>query len=85
VVEDGAEVHESVILHDCVVEAGARVERAILDVEARIGTRATAGAGKGARASVGEEDIVVVGRGAEVAPRSTLEPGERLSPASSEA
>jgi glucose-1-phosphate adenylyltransferase len=37
VVEAGAVVEESVILHDAVIRAGARVERAIVDAGVEVG------------------------------------------------
>ena len=51
VIEPGAEVVDSVLLHDVVVRAGARVERAVLD----------AGAEVGAGAQVGGPDGLVLG------------------------
>ena len=45
-VERGAEVVESVVLSDVVIEPGARVERAILDKYARVGESALVGHGE---------------------------------------
>jgi glucose-1-phosphate adenylyltransferase len=43
VVEQGAEVHDSILLHDSYVGAGAQVTRAILDSEAHVEENATVG------------------------------------------
>jgi glucose-1-phosphate adenylyltransferase len=45
VVEKGAVVEDSVILQDCVIGKGARVVRAILDKEVRVGSNAVLGVG----------------------------------------
>jgi glucose-1-phosphate adenylyltransferase len=45
VVKPGAVVRDSIIFHDCVVEAGARVDLAILDKRVTIGREAVVGSG----------------------------------------
>jgi glucose-1-phosphate adenylyltransferase len=45
VVRPGAIVHDSIIFHDCVIEAGAKVDLAILDKRTTIGRGAVVGSG----------------------------------------
>ena len=66
VVEAGAEVVDSVLLHDVVVRAGARVQRAILDEGAEVAADVTVG---------GDGDLVIVGMAEQVT--SDLSPGAR--------
>jgi glucose-1-phosphate adenylyltransferase len=72
VVEPGAVVRDAVLLDDCVVAAGARVERAVLDRGVRVGPDARVGRSDddGEPALVGEEARVP--RGATVAPGGRL-------------
>jgi glucose-1-phosphate adenylyltransferase len=72
VVEPGAAVRDAVLLDDCVVAAGARVERAVLDRGVRVGPDARVGRSddNGEPALVGEEARVP--RGATVAPGGRL-------------
>lgn len=65
-VEDGAEVVDSVLLADCVVRAGARVERAVLDERTEVGRDARVGAADG--------PITVTRRG------TTVRPGDAVRP-----
>jgi len=67
-VEEGAEVRDSVVLHDAVIRSSGRVERAIVDERAEI------------RARVGEAEgeIALVGRCARVT--DPVEPGGRVQP-----
>lgn len=55
VVEEGAEVRDSVLLEKVVVRAGARIQRAILDAEVEVG--------EGARVGETEGEIALAGRG----------------------
>jgi glucose-1-phosphate adenylyltransferase len=73
VVEQGALVQDSIVLHDTLVEAGAGVRRAILDAEAKIGAGAQVGAENG--------NLTLVGQRARIANASTVPPGERVEPA----
>jgi glucose-1-phosphate adenylyltransferase len=68
VVEPGGCVRDAVLLDDCVVAAGARVERAVLDRGVRVGPEARVGGADddGEPALVGEDARVP--RGATVAP-----------------
>jgi glucose-1-phosphate adenylyltransferase len=54
-VEPGATVREAVLLDDCVVAAGARVERAVLDRGVRVGPDAVVGGPGHGPALVAEE------------------------------
>ena len=80
-VEAGARVSDSVIFADTVVEADAAVAVAIVDKHCVIGAGAVIGA---ADADVDDNDqIVLLGREAVVAPRGQLPKGARLEPGGS--
>lgn len=66
VVEEGAEVRDSVLLHHVVVRRGARVIRAVLDDKVEVGADAVVGAAGG--------DLCVVGQ------RVRVDVGEELPP-----
>jgi glucose-1-phosphate adenylyltransferase len=51
IVEKGALVEDSVILHDCVVRRGARIYRTILDKEVQVGAGAVVGSGDARKAN----------------------------------
>ena len=70
VVERGAAVSDSIILHDAIVEARATVARSIVDELARVEGDARVGAVDG--------DITVVGGGGRVARGAAIGPGERV-------
>jgi len=67
-VEEGAEVRDSVVLHDAVIRSSGRVERAIVDELAEIRTRV----------GEAEGEIALVGRCARVT--DPVEPGGRVQP-----
>jgi glucose-1-phosphate adenylyltransferase len=70
-VEPGAAVRDAVLLDDCVVAAGARVERAVLDRGVRVGPGAWVGAaGDGGEPALVAED-------AQVPRDATVGPGGR--------
>jgi glucose-1-phosphate adenylyltransferase len=71
VVERGATVRDAVLLEDCVVAAGARVERAVLDRAVRVGPDARVGGPDAA------EQPALVGEGATLARGATVPPGGR--------
>lgn len=71
VVEEGARVAGSVILHDTVIRRGARVERAIVDDHVEVGEEARVG---------GEGDLTLIGQGHRVESGKRIEAGERLEP-----
>jgi len=81
VVERGAEVHDSVVMEDCVIRAGAVVRTAVLDERTEVTVRARVGADPSARLAR-DEDVVLVGRDSrvsgEVAAGARLEPGSSL-------
>jgi glucose-1-phosphate adenylyltransferase len=71
-VEPGATVRDAVLLDDCVVAAGARVERAVLDRGVRVGPAARVGAdGDGG-------EPALVGAEAQVPRGATVGPGGRF-------
>lgn len=92
VVEDGAEVVDSVVMQDVHVEAGAKVERAILDKLARVGRGALVGGGgeeteptlvgkyavTPAGARVGAGAVLGVGAGAVDFHDAQVPPGEHV-------
>lgn len=73
-VKKGAVVKDSVIMNETTVEEGAHVEYAILDENVKIGKEASVG---GARES--GADVTVIGAGATVSDKTTVEPGSVLS------
>jgi glucose-1-phosphate adenylyltransferase len=74
VVEEGAEVRDSVLLHAGVVRRGARVHRAVLDTHVEVGEGARVGAG-------GDAELTVVGRRARVEPGAELAAGAQVDAA----
>ena len=87
IVEEGAEVHESVVLHDVVVKRGASVQTAIVDAEVEIGEGATVGQtrpssrARGGSSDVSADEIAVVGMRAAIKKGARVPPGERVDPA----
>ena len=81
VVEKGAEVHDSVVMEDCVIRAGSVVRTAVLDERCEVAARARVGAEPSARLAR-DEDVVLVGRDSMVAGQvgagARLEPGSYL-------
>lgn len=73
VVEPGATVVRSILLHDARVCAGARVDGTVVDENAEVGSRAVVGGGEGKPA--------VVGKGARIPAGGRVAPGEELPPA----
>jgi glucose-1-phosphate adenylyltransferase len=74
VVEPGASVRDAVLLDDCVVAAGARVERAVLDRGVRVGREARVG-------GAGDDgEPALVAENTQVPPGATVAPGGRLGP-----
>jgi glucose-1-phosphate adenylyltransferase len=82
----GAVVRESIVMFDAVIEAGARLDRAIVDKEAIIGPGATIGVGEDLRPNRDEPErlyagITVVGkrarvpRGVEIGRNCRIDPG----------
>jgi len=73
VVEPGACVRDAVLLDDCVVAAGAQVERAVLDRGVRVGPDARVG-------DAGDDgDPAQVGEGAQLPGGTRVAPGGRFS------
>ena len=74
VVEPGASVRDAVLLDDCVVATGARVERAVLDRGVRVGREARVG-------GAGDDgEPALAGENTQVPPGATVAPGGRLGP-----
>jgi len=93
IVEEGAEVVDSVLMQDVHVEAGARIERAIVDKLARVGRGALVGGGGGeaveptlvgkyavtpAGARVGAGAVLGIGAGADDFKGAEVPAGERV-------
>jgi glucose-1-phosphate adenylyltransferase len=75
VVEEGASVRDSVVLHETRIQTGAVVERAIVDADAVVGSGARVGGGSG--------DVAIIGRRTRIAPDSVVDAGERIGPGES--
>ena len=60
-VETGAEVEGCVILHDCVIQRGARLNRCVLDKGVRVGRNATIGSGDAAVANTLQPEYLEFG------------------------
>jgi glucose-1-phosphate adenylyltransferase len=78
VVEKGAEVHDSIVMEDCVIRAGSVVCTTVLDERCEVGERTRVGEEPSGRLAR-DEDVVLVGREsrvtADVASGARLEPG----------
>ncbi|WP_082550224.1 MULTISPECIES: glucose-1-phosphate adenylyltransferase family protein [Nocardioides] len=78
VVEKGAEVHDSIVMEDCVIRAGSVVRTTVLDERCEVGQRTRVGEEPSGRLAR-DEDVVLVGREsrvtADVASGARLEPG----------
>ncbi|MFC7725153.1 glucose-1-phosphate adenylyltransferase family protein [Nocardioides sp. GCM10028917] len=79
VVERGAEVHDSVVMQDCVIRAGAVVRTAVLDERCEVLAKSRVG-GKPSRRVADDDDLVLVGRDSRVS--GTVAAGARLEPGS---
>jgi len=81
VVEKGAEVHDSVVMDDCVIRAGAVVRTTVLDERCEVAPRSRVGA-ETSRRLAHDDDVVLVGRDStvsgDVAAGARLEPGSAL-------
>ncbi|MCC7365078.1 MAG: NTP transferase domain-containing protein [Dehalococcoidia bacterium] len=60
-IEEGAEVRESVIQHRCVIRAGARIDKCILDKEVTVGANVLLGHGDNSVPNFERPDIVNAG------------------------
>ena len=61
IVEEGAEVRDSVIQHRCVIRAGALIDRCILDKEVTVGRNCMVGEGDASTPNAKRPDIVHAG------------------------
>jgi glucose-1-phosphate adenylyltransferase len=81
VVEADAVVRDSVVFSDTVIEAGARVDWAVVDRDCVLGRDSAVGA---PATDVDDPDLVVlIGRGSRLGAGTELTPGARLEPGSS--
>ncbi len=80
VVEKGAEVHDSVVMEDCVIRAGSVVRTTVLDERCEVTVRSRVGA-EPSRRLAHDDDVVLVGRESLVA--GQVPAGARLEPGSS--
>ncbi len=78
IVEEGAVVRDSVLLHNTTVAAGATVDGAILDREVRVGAGATVGA-EGWPGGRSEGEIAMAGQRAVVPPGARVPAGTRIA------
>jgi glucose-1-phosphate adenylyltransferase len=72
VVEEGALVQDSIVLHETTVRAKAELRRAIVDADVEVAAGAHVGAESG--------DIALVGQRAHISKGSAVRPGERVEP-----
>ncbi len=79
VVEKGAEVHDSVVMEDCVIRSGAVVRTSVMDERCEIAARSRVGDEPSARLAR-DEDVVLVGRDSLVT--GPVGAGARLEPGS---
>lgn len=79
VVEKGAEVHDSVVMEDCVIRAGSVVRTAVLDERCEVRAKARVGE-EPTRRVAHDDDLVLVGRESTVS--GTVAAGARLEPGS---
>ena len=61
VIEDGAEVRDSIIQHRCIIRSGAVIDRSILDKEVSVGRGSMIGDGAGNVANFERPDIINTG------------------------
>ena len=79
VVEKGAEVHDSVVMEDCVIRAGSVVRTTVLDERCEVRGKARVGEEPSRRVGH-DDDLVLVGRESTVS--GTVAAGARLEPGS---
>ncbi len=79
VVEKGAEVHDTIVMEDCVIRAGAVVHTAVLDERAEITAGARVGSAPSSRLAR-DDDVVLVGRDSRLS--GIVPAGARLEPGS---
>ena len=77
VIEEGAQVRDSVIQHRCIIRAGATVDRSILDKEVVIGRDSVVGEGDLGVVNLERPDIVNTGINV-IGKRVTVPPGMRV-------
>jgi glucose-1-phosphate adenylyltransferase len=83
VVEDGAVVRNSIVLHDVNIAAGATIETAIIDEGARVDGDAIVGETRpGSGPSASDDDIVVIGGRARIGRGQKVLAGKRVEPGS---
>ncbi len=83
VVENGAVVRDSIVLHDVHISAGATIDAAIIDEGARVDGDAIVGeARRGSEPAASDDDIVVVGGRARIGRGQKVLAGKRVDPGS---
>jgi glucose-1-phosphate adenylyltransferase len=83
VIEDGAVVRNSIVLHDVHISAGATIDTAIIDEHVRIDEDAVVGEERlGSEAVAAEDDIAVIGGRARVGRGKKALAGKRVGPGS---
>lgn len=82
VVEEGATVIDSIVLHDTVIRRGARVERAIVDDHVEVGEGARVGgpADGSSKDSDLEKTLTLIGQRRRIGAGAHIEVGKRLKP-----
>ncbi len=80
-VAEGARIEDSIVFRDVVVGADVVVARAIVDSEVRIGRGADAGkADVAVSQAITDQQLVVIGKGAQVPAGAWIHPGQRIQP-----
>ncbi len=84
-VAEGASVVDSVVMHDCKIQAGAKLEKCILDKMVKVGKNAVVGTGSAAipnkeKPQYLSNGLVVVGKGSEVPPKFKIGKNSILHP-----
>lgn len=77
VVQEGAVVRDSILLHDVTIRSGARVQHAIIDDGATIGADAVVG-GRSAGPLPTDDELVLIGARARIAARTKVPIGDRV-------
>lgn len=78
VVEEGAVVTDSILLHDTVVERGAEVHGAILDKRVHVGRGTRIGEGLRNPNKFTDADLTMVAKGVRIPPGAVVEKGEAV-------
>lgn len=71
IIENGAEVNNSIIFHDVIVHSGAKINNTIIDKDVKIGEGAIIG---------GDKSITIIGKGTKIKKNSIIPAGTLIQP-----